>query len=335
MTTVDTLQHQDARSWLEPTLNTYTWSAAAATLLFAAAMLAISLNEATSAIIMLAAVLLVGVPHGAYDMEVGRQLLRQRFRRAWWIVFGGLYVASTILAGLFWIAAPVAGLAALLIGGALHWGVDDLEFRTESLAQNLWLAFARGTIPVAMPLLFHPEETARIFGVLVQAETAWSTVQFIGAIAALIGAVGLVHQLLLAKAHNRDQAPRIIAEIMALAVWFAITEPILAFTLYFCFWHAVRHSLRSAAEIDPTDWSKALTGYVRAVLTPTILTVLLAALAFVLLRGSFTATEGVWRTTFIGLFALTVPHVVLEIVASKSHTIQSGNGSQLERSERS
>jgi uncharacterized membrane protein YccC len=56
--------------------------------------------------------------------------------------------------------------------------------------------------------------------------------------------------------------------------------------------------------------------YGRAVLGPTLATWALAALAWAALEPGGPVDGAVWRVVFVGLFALTVPHVVLELAIS-------------------
>ncbi|MEL6330374.1 MAG: Brp/Blh family beta-carotene 15,15'-dioxygenase [Planctomycetota bacterium] len=304
--------------WTERAIDRYTWAVAAATLLAAAVTALVPLGDLAAAIVMISAVLLVGVPHGAYDLEVGRRWLRERLGSAWWVAFGAGYVACATLGVLFWIAAPTAGLIVLLVGGAIHWGADDIEVISGSRLARLWLAFSRGTIPVVLPLLWHPDETARVFGVLVSAEVNPRVVLISGALAAAVGLAGLAQQIGLAWSRNRAIVPRVAAEVLVLVLWFAVTEPVLAFTIYFCFWHSIRHSIRSMGKIDQASPSRALMRYVKAVWLPTLLTIVAAAVAIGLVRLDGDAQSAIWRVTFIGLFALTIPHVLLELVEGSS-----------------
>ncbi|MEM1423594.1 MAG: Brp/Blh family beta-carotene 15,15'-dioxygenase [Planctomycetota bacterium] len=303
-----------------PIVARYTWGVGAATLLCIGALLA--LGEPTpgaAALVMVVSVALVGLPHGAYDLEVARRLFAPRYGRAWWACFGGAYLAITALAAGLWFVAPWVGLVALLVGGAIHWGADDLEAQTASRVERLWLAVSRGAVPVAAPMLFRPEDVAQIFGALVSNDAIDPAhVRLAGALWTALALPGLAWCI--AKVHRdpcttRTVVVRAVLEPLVLLAWFWVAPPILAFALYFCFWHSVRHSIRSAVHARPTSpITVALIAYLRAVALPTLLTWALALAIWIAWRADPLDPSTLWQLTFIGLFALTVPHVVLEVV---------------------
>ncbi len=302
------------RGWLPGTLARSTWALAAATGL--GAMVVAIVGEpgpAVSAWIMVALVGLVGLPHGAYDMAVARRLLSGPMGRSWWPVFVGAYLALAAVAAGLWMVAPWVGLVSLLTLGAFHWGADDLAGRTGVRWVDVCLIASRGAVPVALPLAFHPSETAVVFAGLVGAEwVSASMVGMAGAVAAAIAAPGVVGGIVLAWREETGSGVRSVAEVGALVAWFAVVGPILAFAVYFCLWHSARHSLRSMARIDGSSLGRASRWYAAAVAWPTVATWALALAAWPVVAGGAVDPSGLWRVVFIGLFALTVPHVVLE-----------------------
>jgi Brp/Blh family beta-carotene 15,15'-monooxygenase len=298
----------------------YTWIVGGATLALTLALAALGPpSDTAAALFMLAAVALVGLPHGAYDLEVARRLFATRFGRWWWSGFGAAYLALALLGLALWITAPIVGLALLLLGGAAHWGLDDLEGAPRRHALTAWLALSRGAIPVAAPMAFHADAVTPIFVGLLGSPVAAAAVQSFGFMWLLIATPGVAASLWSKNPRPLGTKLRIIAEPIVLLLLFATAPPIFAFTIYFCFWHAVRHSLRSALEANPTATPRiALLAYTRAAALPTVLTLLLAAAAAALLLDNAASIEGAWNITFIGLFALTIPHVALEIIEHRA-----------------
>lgn len=270
--------------------------------------------ETASAVIMLAVVALVGLPHGAYDLDVARRLFSPRLGRGWWIIFCAAYLALVLLGLGLWATAPALGLLALLVGGAAHWGLDDLDDAPRGSLRTAWLAVSRGAVPVAAPMAFHSAEVAAIFSTLLGTSISSGLVRPLG-VAWLIASIpGIVASVYSRAARPARVLLRIIGEPIVLLLWFAFAPPILGFTLYFCFWHASRHSLRSALAAKPGDGlGHALGAYARAAAWPTVLTWLLAAGAAAIFLRSEPLVEASWSVIFIGLFALAVPHVALEI----------------------
>ncbi len=305
-----------ASDWLGSVLAGYTWSVAAATALAAGRLaLAGPPGAAAATVAMLALVAVVGLPHGAYDLEVARRLLAPRVGRGWAMLFCTAYLLLAAIALALWLAAPVAGLVVLLVGGALHWGDDDLEIRARGRLQHWLLAASRGAIPVGLPMLFHPEAAAAIFAALIgQPEVGAELVQAAGLVAVVLALPGIAAALAIGLRTARSCGIRMAAEIVTLVAWFAIAEPLLAFAVYFCLWHAVRHALRSMATIDPASPTRAAGRYLARVAGPTVATWLLAGVLWFLLLDAAIDVTAAWRVVFIGLFALTVPHVLLDVV---------------------
>ena len=103
--------------------------------------------------------------------------------------------------------------------------------------------------------------------------------------------------------HGRWQAALELGCSTALLV---VLPPITAFTLYFCLMHGARHILRSLAQEDPAVWPLLFGLSVLAMLG-----VLLMAAGGWWLMADALLEERVIRLVFIGLAALTLPHLLL------------------------
>lgn len=307
------------RSWSEAWTRRYTWWLCWGTALASLAILAFGLpGERASAALMVCAVALLGLPHGSYDLALGRHLLGPRLGASWAIVFVALYLLLVATAVLLWVAAPWVGLLTLLIGGAAHWGLDDLELDARG-ARRAWLGLSRGALPVALPLAVHPESTAAIFAALTASEAVDpASVQIAGVAAMLAAMPGLFVQV--AGRELDAEARRARAEMAVLVCWFVAAPPILAFTLYFCAWHAVRHSLRAMGRIHRTRPAVAVRKYASWVALPTVASWGLGLAAWMALGDGDhrLSASALWQVTFVGLFALTVPHVLIEIITQRT-----------------
>lgn len=316
MTGAETARATEHR-WIRAAIPRYTLALAGVTIAGAMIVTLATPSRQVATGIMVAAVALIGLPHGAYDGVIGRRLSRPRFGHGWWAVFGGLYLASAALGVLFWIITPWLALSTLLVLGALHWGLDDLETAPRSIWVRSWFAVSRGSIPIAVPMVAHPSEIAEIFGALTLSSITGSAITPVGAVILGVALPGVAAQLMRAYRDDKQRAVRGALEIAALTAWFVATDPLLGFTLYFCMWHAARHSLRSASELDPARFGVAMSRYLRGIIGVTLLTwVLVAAVWFVLLDTADPERTW-WRVIFIGLFALTLPHVALEWIESR------------------
>jgi Brp/Blh family beta-carotene 15,15'-monooxygenase len=276
-------------------------------------------GELERAAVMAGLVAVVGLPHGAFDLHLGGEALRGPVGRWWWVLFGGVYALVALVAVGLWVWAPLVGLVALLALGVWHWGEEDAAFdgMCGRGVVGWYAALARGAVPVAGPCVFFPERTAEIFGWLLGsvAEVDGGFVRVCGLVAGCLALPGLIGAAVLAWSdRSRSSVRRWLPGVeMGVLVWLtAIAPPLLSFAVYFCVFHSVRHSLRSAAGLEGGSVRRALSRYGRAVALPTALTVIAGAAALWLLPLGELGREGLTRVVFVGLFALTVPHVMLE-----------------------
>lgn len=253
----------------------------------------------------LAAVIVLGVPHGALDGAVAAPLLRPRYGRAWFGIFAVPYLGLSALVLLAWQAAPLATLAAFLAVSVLHFGVEDAG------PDRPIEALVRGGLPIALPALLRPAETAQIFSVVTrlpmpQLPTWWSAAAWLWL--ALTGA-----WLLTCRARRG-----VLGEIIVLAAAFLALPPLTAFTLYFVGLHAPRHMLALVEDPIKAPGVDTMQRAVRASLPIFALTLLLGAGLWPLYAaGSTDAPATLLTLTLQMLSALTLPHLLLDHIAAR------------------
>jgi len=269
-------------------------------------------GAAAKAAVLAALVAMLGLPHGAVDHLEGRTLLAPRVGRAWWLVFGALYVAAATVVVAAWLLWPPGLLVGFLLLAAGHFGAEDVAADPAAPRgpPRVLEAGLRGAIPVLGPVLFHPERTGELFAYLLPGSSAagvqavlvplaWGAPVFAGALAAFA---------VIAWASGRRGTA---VEVLALTVAVGVLPPLLAFVVYFCLWHAPRHTLTVAARLSPADARHGLVRFTRAALPLTLMTAVAGAAVSWWLGSAAHAVPAVIATVFVGLAALTVPHVVL------------------------
>ncbi|SFU94690.1 beta-carotene 15,15'-monooxygenase, Brp/Blh family [Methylobacterium sp. 174MFSha1.1] len=267
----------------------------AASLLLAATAL---MPRETGWAMVLALVIGLGVPHGALDGEVAKPFLAPRFGRAWFLVFAAPYLALTAAVLIVWRLAPDLTLAAFLGLSVLHFGREDAG------PGRPVEALVRGGLPIALPALMQPGETARIFAVVTSTAMPvlpgwWTVVAW-----AWLG-------LALAWLVLRRPPPGLLAELAALSLAFRVLPPLSAFGLYFVCLHAPRHMRALAA--DPVR-APAVDGMGRAVVLalPVFGLTLLIGLLLWPTYPQADGTERLLALTLQLLAALTLPHLLLD-----------------------
>lgn len=267
---------------------------------------------AGKAAVLAVLVAVLGLPHGAVDHLEGRALLAHRAGRWWWLVFGALYVAAAAAVVAAWLAWPPGLLAGFLVLAAGHFGAEDVDADATAPGRpwRLLEVAVRGAIPVLGPVLFHPARTGELFAYLLPGTTVAGVQAMLVPVAWGAPAVagGLAVFAVIAWAAGRR---RTAGEVLALtaAVW--VLPPLLAFVVYFCVWHAPRHTLTVAARLSPRDARRGLVHFGRTAWPLTLVTIAAGAAAWWALVSTVHAVPAVIATVFVGLAALTVPHVVL------------------------
>jgi Brp/Blh family beta-carotene 15,15'-monooxygenase len=266
-------------------------------------------------------VAILGLPHGAVDHWQGRALLAPRLGPWWLPVFGTGYIAATGLVIIAWAAWPPLLLTAFLILATAHFGSEDVTARPclehrHSLSHLMDIVL-RGALPTLLAVMFHPGETAALFAALLPATTAAQVEQAL-TLATLVSPVYFAALAALIGIALRHGDRLVAAEVAVLAATFAALPPLLAFAVYFCLWHSPRHSLLVIAEAGDARLAAGVRRFVMGALPLTALTVAAAVPAWLALGHSFTSTEATLQIVFIGLAALTVPHVLLPLIARHS-----------------
>ena len=280
----------------------HTWRLAGAAVTLSLVASAALPREASWAV-ALAFVIVLGVPHGALDGAVAAPMLRPRYGRIWFGVFALPYLGASALVLLAWQAAPLATLAGFLALSVLHFGEEDAG------PGRPVEALVRGGLPIALPALLQPEETARIFAVVTRIPLGELPAWWVSA--AWIWAAVVVIWLM-------TQRPRraLLIELALLSAAFWLLPPLTAFALYFVGLHAPRHMLALVHDTTRAPKVDTLGKAVLASLPVFALTLLLGALLWPLyMAGSQSTPSTLLTLTLQMLSGLTVPHVILDRIA--------------------
>jgi Brp/Blh family beta-carotene 15,15'-monooxygenase len=91
-----------------------------------------------------------------------------------------------------------------------------------------------------------------------------------------------------------------------------------AFTIYFCFLHSIRHSITLIYEIDKNDFKNGLQVFSQKALPLTVLTAIFCSIGLYLLNNNYDFNSSILKIIFIGLASLTFPHILLEYFLEKN-----------------
>ena len=245
-------------------------------------------------IILATLILLLGVPHGAFDTIFAYRLYDLR-RPADWILFTMIYLLLAAVVVAVWWWAPIIFLIFFLLISAAHFSGDPQE------GTPLATRILYGGSVLLLPALLHSEEMARLFGLLVGDAPALLLMPWIKLIAWIWLPCVLLGVILLAWSDWLGAIE--IASVVLLSV---AAPPLIAFTLFFCGMHSARHILRTI------DYSGNFSSRLLALsaFLPMIGVLAISVGAWEFLKGK-SLDERIVQIVFVGLAALTVPHMAL------------------------
>lgn len=251
--------------------------------------------DLTTQLLMLApTVAILGLPHGALDLPIAQVLWPLVGWRAK-LRFAVLYVSLAMLVIVVWIVLPGPALFAFLIYSAFHFSGDWDE-------AGATLRLGGGVATVGAPALFQTNEVATIFAYLAPEPAATAASMFLMVAGGVSLAVFAATITLRPQLRTRAAGEQAIVWISA-----ACLAPLVYFIVYFCALHSMRHFSNAFVTLDNPRQT------LRAAVALSIVTVLAGLIGFMVLQGFQPEflEHSILRVVFIGLAALTVPHMIL------------------------
>jgi len=278
-------------------------------------------NLDISSLICLFLILIIGVSHGALDNEKGKKIFKI-FNIKNILFFYLLYILIAALVIIVWTITPSITLIFFLIVASYHFGKEDTQFLINKISVfDQLLFFFKGLLIILAPLIFHFEETVSIFKLLfVDNEIFYLVLDFIEQNNILI--IGLIlttlSSVFLFLKEFEIKKFVIFFDYFSILILNYYLNPLVAFTIYFCFLHSIRHSISLIHEIDHSIFAKGLKIFIRKALPLTILTAILCLIGMYFLKSSYDLNSSVLKLIFIGLASLTFPHILLEYLLEKN-----------------
>ena len=278
-------------------------------------------NFNISPLICLLLILTIGVSHGSLDHVKGKKLFNI-LNISKISIFYFSYILIAILVIIIWIKIPFISLMCFLLVASYHFGKEDTQFlMNENSYFNQLLFFLKGLLIIAAPMFFHFDETIIIFKLLlVDNEIFYSTLEFIEVnkivpIAIILSSLSGIC-LLLRKFEIKKFI--IFLDYFSILVLNYYLTPLVAFTIYFCFLHSIRHSITLIYEIDKNDFKNGLKIFSQKALPLTVLTAIFCLIGLYLLNNNYDFNSSILKIIFIGLASLTFPHILLEYFLEKN-----------------
>jgi Brp/Blh family beta-carotene 15,15'-monooxygenase len=248
----------------------------------------------TELILVTVLIIALGVPHGALDTVFGKERFGLTSLGAW-LRFTALYLLLVVAVVGLWYYAPGVFLAGFLVISIAHFSGDpEGDF-------PWWIRITQGGAVVFLPMLLHPAAIADLFALLIGPVASQTLLSIMAYLAWPWLAVSL-----LAVAYLTRRSLSQCLELGSLIILAVVAPPLIAFTLFFCGMHSARHILRTARYAQNTSFNFLWV----AALFPMIGVAGLTLVAW-WLSADHPIDSRLVQIVFVGLAALTVPHMVL------------------------
>ena len=266
-------------------------------------------------------ILIIGVSHGAYDHIKGRSLLK-----IYNINNIFIFYLSYILVGLIviftWFVTPSISLLIFLIFASFHFGKEDSQFilKNRSIAYSIFYVL-KGLLVVTAPLYFNFVETINIFKLLlIENENFYRYLDWIESKNILITIISLsfLVNILLTINNFSISNLTLLLDFVSILILNYFLSPLVAFTIYFCFLHSIRHIIAIANEVNNRNFYDGLKEFIKKASALAIVTVILFILALIITYNYFEINDAILKIIFIGLASLTFPHILLEYLLEKN-----------------
>ena len=269
-------------------------------------------NELIISFFCLFLILSIGISHGALDNYKANKLL-SIYKTKNKSIFFIIYILISAIIILIWSLYSSYTLIAFLIVASYHFGREDTSFLYQehsNIDQALYLI--KGSLIIFAPLFFHFDETLKIFETLMLSNNFIIFLQdehWLINVSLFLSILGYFYFIFRNKLQDFEI---LLLDMLSIIILNFVFSPLIAFTLYFCFLHSIRHIISISHELNKNDFLKGVKVFIRKALPLTILTAILYLFATLYLSKFFSLNDVIIKVIFIGLASLTFPHILLE-----------------------
>ena len=261
-------------------------------------------------------ILTIGVSHGALDDLKGYKLLKfYKINNKLSFFLAYILIASLII--IFWILMPTLMLILFLIVASYHFGKEDCwGIRLKKSNFNILIFFLKGSVIILAPLFFSFNETLTIFNTLgVKNNEFYNLLNILNNNHFLLPFViiSIISNLLITQ--KLAELTGLFIDTICILMLYDSFSPLIAFTIYFCFLHSIRHSASLINELEIN-----LSSFIKKALPLTIITASFFLIGLYALTDfqSVDVDSSIIAVIFIGLASLTFPHILLEYLLEKN-----------------
>lgn len=271
--------------------------------------------ETTKYYIFAVVMLLVGIPHGAVDHIISSKMYDLSNRMSDQLKFYLPYLTLMLLMGIIWYLSPVAGFILFLICTIYHFGQADFIHLKIPTAFKIGLYISRGLMIMGLVIFVTPSVSFPIMESIMNIDITGGSIinQYSHEIA--VTAMGQHFLLLTAASYTFRKKLTTnswyrIGDAILIGTLFWFAEPIIAFAIYFGFWHSLGHvkELKDFLSKQNKHW-----GVIQFAKDSWLFTLVSIAGLWILyeLNQAFGSKEQMLALLFILISALTLPHMIV------------------------
>ena len=269
-----------------------------------------------STTICLFLILTIGVSHGALDDLKGYKILNfYKIKNK--ILFYFTYISISSLIIIFWVFLPTLMLILFLMVAAYHFGKEDCWGANLKKSNfNILIFFFKGSLVILAPLWLSFNETIIIFDTLgIKNNEFYNFLNILNESYFFLFLIILSILSNLFITQDLKGVMGLFVDTICIIILYNFFSPLVAFTIYFCFLHSIRHS---ASLINTLKIG--LNNFIKKALPLTIITAIVFLLGLYILNKfqNLDMNSSIIMVIFIGLASLTFPHILLEYLLEKN-----------------
>ena len=251
--------------------------------------------------IALFSILFIGIPHGAFDGAISITLgYTKKLRLQFYFILTYILVSGVVI--ILWYFLPVITLVLFILTSIFHFGCGDLNWNKSKF--YLIGGYVHGGLIVLGIIFLNKIEVNRFFEILSgdQLSLLWISL-YIGLFFWIIALTYIFFNYRKINISNHYLKLTLFILLTVL-----ILPPLPAFAIYFCLIHSFHHIRRIIPTLlDFMEKQKAI--FLMIIFS--ILSWVACGTAFYYLSKLNTYPDTIIKVTFIGLAALTFPHMIL------------------------
>tara|TARA_B100002019_G_scaffold63636_1_gene54574 strand:- start:2949 stop:3848 length:900 start_codon:yes stop_codon:yes gene_type:complete len=247
-------------------------------------------------------VVMFGIPHGFYDYSIAKKLYKEKSPN-WFSKFTSIYIITILISLAFWNIFPLVSLIIFLGISLYHFGYEEVIYN--NLKSSFLKVFIIGSVPVVFPFLFYTDEVLKLFSILIG--TNLPSIEINNKISLLLLCFYILYFYLIYRGFYLIQVIGYLLVLVSL-------PPLISFVFYFCFVHSARHVIDSYYSQDNIFKKYHL---LTLTLAMALISLIISFVFGAYLLEAFDMSIEVLtiKYIFIGLFCLTVPHILLSLIS--------------------